>query len=56
MSVTKDYEREAPTSSSVRRENRRMAHRLWMGSMILVDTLHASANRVVFEYISMVLR
>ena len=33
-----------------------MAARDWMGSMILVDTLQASAKRVVLEYISIVRR
>lgn len=33
-----------------------MAARDWMGSMILVETLHARAKRVVLEYISMVRR
>lgn len=31
-----------------------MAQRLWMGSMILLDMLHAKANRVVLEKISIV--
>lgn len=34
----------------------RIAHRLCIGSMILFDMLHASANRVVFEKISIVRR
>lgn len=34
---------------------RRMAHRLCIGSMILLDKLHAKQKRVVFEYISIVL-
>lgn len=34
----------------------RMAHRLWIGSMILLDMLHARQKRVVFEKISIVRR
>ena len=37
------------TSLSESLEKRTMAHRLWMGSMILLDWLHASAKRVVPE-------
>lgn len=37
------------TSRSESLAYRRMAHRDWMGSMILFDMLHASAKRVVFE-------
>lgn len=37
----------AKISASERREKRTIAHRLWMGSMILVLRLHASAKRVV---------
>jgi len=33
-----------------------MAHRLWIGSMILLLMLHARQKRVVFEKISIVLR
>jgi len=42
-------------SWSDNRENRTMAHLLWMGSIILAEVLQARANRVVFEYISIVL-
>lgn len=35
---------------------RKTAHRDWIGSIILLDWLHASANLVVFEYISIVRR
>jgi len=33
-----------------------MAARDWIGSIIFVETLHANANRVVLEYISIVRR
>ena len=35
---------------------RRGKRRTWIGSMILVELLHASAKRVVLEYSSMVRR
>ena len=41
---------------SLRRAYRKMAHLDWIGSMILLLWLHASANRVVFEYSSIVRR
>src|SRR5271156_989871 len=44
------------TCASVNFAYLRMAHRDCSGSMILLDWLQAKANRVVFEYISMVLR
>jgi hypothetical protein len=36
-------------TSSASREKRRMAHRDWMGSMILLLVLQARAKRVVCE-------
>lgn len=42
-------------SWSDNRENRTMAHLLWIGSIILADVLQARAKRVVLEYISIVL-
>jgi hypothetical protein len=43
------------TSASLNFEYLRIAHRDWIGSIILLDMLHANANRVVLEYISIVL-
>ena len=42
--------------SSVSFEYRSTAHRLWMGSMIFSEMLHAKAKRVVLEKISIVRR
>jgi len=44
------------SSLSLRRAYRRMAHRDWIGSMILLLWLHASANLVVLLYSSIVRR
>mmetsp|Transcript_44799 Transcript_44799/g.107536 ORF Transcript_44799/g.107536 Transcript_44799/m.107536 type:complete len:238 (-) Transcript_44799:69-782(-) len=44
------------TCSSVSFEYRSTAHRLWMGSMIFSEMLHAKAKRVVLEKISIVRR
>lgn len=43
-------------SLSLKRAYRRMAHRDWIGSIILLLWLHARANLVVFEYSSIVRR
>ena len=44
------------TCSSVSFEYRSTAHRLWMGSIIFSEMLHARAKRVVLEKISIVRR
>lgn len=46
----------ASTCASLSLLKRMTAHRLWMGSMILSEVLHARAKRVVLEKFSIVLR
>mmetsp|Transcript_102668 Transcript_102668/g.290683 ORF Transcript_102668/g.290683 Transcript_102668/m.290683 type:complete len:252 (-) Transcript_102668:275-1030(-) len=55
-SCSRTYLRRSIRSSSAMRLKRKIAHRDWIGSMILEEMLQASAKRVVVLYISMVLR